>query len=114
MTDANPTPESLAAARRRILAEMSSEAFRLWQHNPVTASFFQYLLDLVADFRSTAADLLENGLYTEHAQHPDKNPDVVRGRILALRDLHQITLEDIQGLYGIEPHSQDDRQDIEE
>lgn len=111
MTDTSPTPASLTAARRRILVEMDAEAFKLWQHNPVTAAFFQYLLDLVDDFRATAADLLENGLYEVHAQHPDKNPDVVRGRILTLRDLHQITLEDIQGLYGVVPISEDERQE---
>lgn len=83
--------------------EMSEEEFVLWQHSPTTAAFFNYLDHLVDAWRETAADLLEAGAYTSKSDHEDANPDVVRGRILAVRALRGITLASIQGFYGKEP-----------
>lgn len=114
--DETINPSALAQARRQAFLDMSPTEFRLWQHNPITAAYLQFQADLIDDWRRIAADLLEAGAYHVHDAHEDKNPDVVRGRILAVRNLHAIKLEDIQAFYGKEPpvsedepaHSQED------
>lgn len=70
---------------------MEDQEFNLWRHNPVTAAYLQYLADLRAALRTAASDLLEAG-------NLDK-PDVIRGRLLILQELHDLTLADIHGFY---------------
>lgn len=106
--DEKINPSALAAVRRQALLDMTATEFKLWQHNPVTAAYLQFQADLIDDWRRLAADLLEAGAFHLHDPHEDKNPDVVRGRILAVRNLHQIKLEDIQGFYGKEPPVSED------
>lgn len=109
-------PETVASARRQLFLDMSPAEFRLWQHNPITAAYLQYMSDVIANWREIAADLLEAGAYRLGEQHEDRNPDVVRGQLVALRKLRQISLQDIQGFYGKEPEevdqspSQDDQE----
>lgn len=86
-----------------VLLEISEQEFRQWQHNPISAAFFSYLDDLIVNWREIGADLLESGAYTSGSHHEDANPDVVRGRILAVRALRGIDLTTIQGFYGKEP-----------
>lgn len=97
------TPEGFTALRRQQLLDLKSEEFRLWQHHPITAAYLQWLDDLIADWRNLAADLVEVGAFQDRAAHEDRNPDVVRGRILAIRFLRNIELETIQGFYAQEP-----------
>lgn len=86
-----------------VLLEIGDEEFRLWTHNPISAAYLQFMEDQVAVWRELAADLLEAGAFGSTSQHEDANPNVVRGRILALRDLRRITLGEIQAFYGKEP-----------
>lgn len=89
--------------------EMKAQEFALWMHTPTTRAFFQFLDDQVGAWREIAADLVENGAFRLSDRHEDANPDVVRGKMLALRMLRGIDLERIQRFYGQEP--QDDSQD---
>ena len=75
-----------------LFLEMSEQEFQLWRHNPITAGYLQYLGDQVEAFRTAAADLLEAGRLTPQA-------DELRGRLLILRELHNLTLDDIRGFY---------------
>lgn len=95
-----------------ILLEIGEQEFMLWQHNPISAAYLQFLDDQVAVWREIAADLLEAGAFRLGDPAEDRNPDVVRGKLLALRELRGITLTDIQGFYGKEPpvESQGDQQ----
>lgn len=84
----------------RLWLEMNEIEYRQWQHNPITAAYLQFLDDQIADWRETAADLLEAGAFRMGDAHEDRNPDVVRGKLLAIKMLRGITLSEIQGAYG--------------
>lgn len=101
------TPEGVAANKRETMLNIGEQEFRLWQHSPITAGFFQFMIDQVAVWRELAADFVEAGAFTPGARPEDQNPDVVRGKILAVRELHQITLQTIQGAYGKETPDED-------
>jgi hypothetical protein len=75
-----------------LLLELSEQGFNLWRHNTVTAAYLAYLNDQVEAFRTAAADLLEQGAL-------DPQAGVLRGRIMTLRELHSLTLEDIRNFY---------------
>lgn len=83
-----------------VLLEISSTEWALWQHNPITAAYLQFMEDQVAVWRELSADLLEAGAYRLNDAHEDRNPDVMRGKLVALKQLRGITLEAIQGFYG--------------
>ena len=105
MADANesgPTPESLAIIRRERLRTMGDQEWALWLHDPVTASYLQYMDDQIAFYREAVADLLEQGLFAQGHQHQDRNPDVIRGQIVMLRQLRGITAHDMRSFYGQE------------
>lgn len=109
--------EALAASRRQQLLDLTDQEFRLWQHHPLTAAFLQFMGDQVAAWREVAADLVENGMFRQHAQQELQNPDVVRGQIIAVRNLQGITLAHIHEFYGKEipeaeepARSQDDQE----
>lgn len=104
------SPEAVASAKRETMLGLGEQEFRLWQHSPITAAFFQFMDDQVASWRENAADLLEMGAFIPGAREQDRNPDVVRGRILALRELREIELETIQGAYGKSPPEEDQEQ----
>jgi hypothetical protein len=74
-----------------LLLELSEESFHLWRHNPVTAAYLRYLGDQVEAFRTAAADLLEAG-------NLDRS-DVIRGRLMTLRELQNLSLDDIRNFY---------------
>jgi hypothetical protein len=97
------SPEGVAQAKRETMLGLSPQEFALWLHNPITAGFFQFMDDQIASWREMAADLVEAGAFTVGARSQDQNPDVVRGRIVALKELRQITVQTIQGAYGQEP-----------
>lgn len=82
---------------------MKAQEFLLWMHNPITKGFFQFVDDSLALWRANAVDLLESGAFRLNDPHEDRNPDVVRGKLIAFRELRGITLERIQGFYGQEP-----------
>lgn len=102
MTD-DLSPEAVAAAKRETMLSIGEQEFRLWTHNPITAGFFQFMDDQIRVWRELAADLVEAGAFTPGARPESNNPDVVRGRILAVRELRDITVQTIHEAYGKEP-----------
>lgn len=86
-----------------ILLEIGPQEYAQWQHNPISAAFLQFMDDQILVWREVAADIVEVGAYEQGASHEDRNLDVVRGKIIAMRQLRGISLEDIQGFYGKEP-----------
>lgn len=79
-------------AHETLLLELSEQEYMLWRHNPITAAYLSYLGDLTETFRSSAADLLEAGTLAAQA-------DVIRGRLLNLRELQNLSLDDIRNFY---------------
>ena len=71
---------------------MSEQEYHLWRHHPVTAAYLCYLQEQVDAFRTAAADLLEAGQLAPQS-------DLLRGRILTLRELHNLDLETIKNFY---------------
>ena len=63
-----------------LLLDLSEQEFMLWRHNPITSAYLKYLEDQIEAFRFAAADLLEAGSLPPQAE-------VIRGRILTLREL---------------------------
>lgn len=74
-----------------LLLGLSEQEFQLWRHNPITAAYLRYLGDQIEAFRTAAADLLEAG-------NLDRS-DVIRGRLLTLRELQNLSLDDVQNFY---------------
>lgn len=95
-----PSTDELARAKRELLFEINEEQFQMWRHERITASVLQFMQDQIAQWRELAADFVEWGAFHLGDQHEDRNPDVVRGKLLAMRQLHQITLEGIQAFYS--------------
>ncbi len=84
-----------------LLLGLSDTAYQLWRHNPVTSAYLKYLEDQYQAFRIASADLLESGKLAEQA-------DVLRGRLLTLRELSDLSLSDIHGFYRKEGNEEDD------
>lgn len=105
MTDAL-TPEGFVSFRRQQLLDLTQEEYRMWQHHPITAAYLQFLDDYVEQWRGIAADLVETGAFQLRDPHEDKNPDVVRGRLVTARLLRQLDLEQIHRFYGVEPEEE--------
>jgi len=76
----------------QLLLELSEEAYHLWRHGPITAAYLLYLGDQAEAFRTAAADLLEAG-------HLLPQADTIRGRLLTLRELQNLSLDAIQNFY---------------
>ena len=94
-----PTPEAVAEAKRELVFEIDETQFQMWRHEPITAAFLQFLADQLQVWRELAGHCVEHGYFHAHDSNEDRNPDVVRGKIIAFRDLHQIDLEGIQRFY---------------
>ena len=82
-----------------LLLGLSEQEFNLWRHNPLTSAYLSYLGDQIEAFRTAAADLLEQGNLEPQA-------DVLRGRLLTLRELQTLTLPDIHNFYRNEETEQ--------
>jgi hypothetical protein len=76
----------------RLLLDLSAQDWVQWQHHPITAAYLRFLQDQAEAFRTAAADLLEAGTLAAQA-------DMLRGRILNLRELQTLELGDIQRFY---------------
>jgi len=81
---------------REVIRELSQKELAQWIHSPLTAAVWAYLADKTEALRTSAADLIEEGVFDPTAK-TDANPFVLRGRLAELRDLQGITLEAIQG-----------------
>jgi hypothetical protein len=75
-----------------LLLGLSEQEFQLFRHNPITAAYLLYLGDQVDAFRTAVGDLLEAGQL-------DRQADVIRGRLLTLRELQNLALDDIRNFY---------------
>ncbi len=85
------------AYRRRppheqLLLELAEQDYQQWRHHPITAAYLLYLGDLRAAFRVSAADLLEAGRLAPQA-------DELRGRLLNLHEVQELSLDAIQNFY---------------
>lgn len=83
-----------------LLLSLKPTDFAQWQHHPITKAFLAFEDDLIAASRELAMDLLEAGAFRLHDPHEDRNPDVVRGKLIQLKMLRRITLAEIQSFYG--------------
>lgn len=84
-----------------VLRDLTPQAFAQWKHHPVTAVYLKFLEDQAVNFRNAAADLWESGMLDPASANPNLNANVVRGRLLALRELHSLGLSDIRRFYGL-------------
>jgi hypothetical protein len=84
-----------------LLLELSEQSFNLWRHGDITAAYLAYLADQIEAFRVAAADLLEAGALNPQA-------DMLRGRILTLRELQTLQLSHIQNFYRNQESEQAD------
>jgi hypothetical protein len=75
-----------------LLLELNEETFYRWRHSTLTAAYLLYLGDVLESFRTAAADLVENGNIGDKAGE-------LRGRLLILRELQNLSLGDIQAFY---------------
>ncbi len=91
---------SAAHAKRENICSVSETEYNMWRHHPVSAGFVQYMEDLVAFYRESVADMLESGLFLAGDHHQDRNPDVMRGQIIMLRQLHGVTIDQIKEFYA--------------
>ena len=103
------TPE--ADARRRLMLGLSETEFAQWTHSPITRAFLQYLDDQVENWLEQAMAVFLAGNFVPGAARQDQNPEVVRGRILAVQELRRINIADIQGFYEAQQTPEDSQDD---
>lgn len=101
------SPEAVAANKRETMLSISEQEFRLWQHSPITAGFFQFLADQIESSRNLAADFVEGGWIREMGKPEAASLERLRGEILLLRQLHATTAQDIHRYYGKEMPDED-------
>jgi len=87
-----PLHDALRSPHESLLMGLSEQEYNLWRQNPITAAYLEYLKDQADAFRAAAADLLEAGNLAPQA-------DMIRGRILTLRELQTLSLGVIQNFY---------------
>ena len=114
MTDAGPTPQSLTADRRAILAEITDSEFQLWRHNPLTAAFFQHLEDLGENARQAFLRLWEGGGIDDAKKNPDMDPHFLRGEVRTYAYLARITAGSIQAFYRDRAAAEQSEPEIDE
>jgi hypothetical protein len=78
-------------AHESLLLGLSEQEYMLWRHNPLTDAYLHYLEDQIEAFRTGAMDLLEAGNL--------ESPELLRGRLLTLRELQNLSLDDIRNFY---------------
>ena len=99
---------TIGPPQAKAIDDISAEAFAQWKHHPVTRAFLQFLGDQADNWREAALLMWEEGRMDPMHQHPDVNSNVMRGRVLALRELTEISHSDIEDFYkSAIPDSQD-------
>src|ERR1700683_5010868 len=81
----------MRAPHESLLLGLTEQDFMMWRHNPLTAAYLLYLGDQVEAFRTAAGDLVEAGKLD--------GLEVIRGRLATLRELQNLSLDDIRGFY---------------
>src|SRR6266852_5730034 len=82
-----------------VLMDLSSEDWARWRNHPVTSAYLAFLADQVILWREVCADLVINGAFHVADANEDRNPDVVRGKVLATRQLRDLDIATIQQFY---------------
>lgn len=85
--------------RNLIFEELSQQSFGQWKNSPVTKAYLQFLEDQTTVFREAALDLFESGLLDPQNPNPNSNANVIRGRLMTLRELQALELDAIQTFY---------------
>lgn len=75
-----------------LLSTISEQEYQQWRHSPITAAYLKFLKAQEDNFRQAAMDLWENGRLGQDS-------DVLRGRVLTLAELAELSLETIQTFY---------------
>lgn len=88
-------------AHEQLLMGLTEQDYNQWRHHPLTAAYLLYLADLRTSFRTSAADLLEAGRLAPQA-------DELRGRLLNLMELQELSLDAIQNFYRHEETEEND------
>lgn len=88
-----------------VIAEMSEVAFAQWRHHPVTKAFMKFLGDQAAADREAVADLWAQGALQDPPPH--LNPDMLRGRYVALLEVRDLKLTQMREFYGLEEQDSD-------
>jgi len=78
------------------LKDLEDQDFQRWRHHPVTQVFLAFLKDQAETDRQTLLALWE-----ARNLDPDKSAEL-RGRVLVLDELQELTLSSIKMLEGIE------------
>lgn len=94
-------------SHEEVLMDLGEQEWQQWRHSPITAAFLGFLRDRLELCRQNASDLVYLGAYDIAAQQPDRNPNVMRGQMLTLDELQQITIEAIQGFYREKREAED-------
>ena len=84
-----------------LLLGLSEQEYMLWRHGPITAAYLLYMGDQIEAFRTAAMDLLESGTLGPQGE-------VIRGRLLTLRELQNLSLDDIRNFYRQEGTEEND------
>lgn len=82
--------------------EASAQDFQRWRHNPMTAAVLQHFDDLIGYYREGIADLAEMGQLDNATPNEARNSQVLRGRLLMLREIKGLDIEQIQQFYAPE------------
>ena len=96
----NPHLRADRPPHEQLLTGLTDQDYQQWRHHPLTAAYLLYLGDQIDAFRTAAADLLESGALSPQGE-------VIRGRILTLRDLQNLSLDAIQNFYRQETQAGD-------
>lgn len=86
-------------APKEVFDDLTDVTFAQWKHHPVSAAFFRFMEDQRQNWKDGAMDRWENGLLDPADKREDFNSNVVRGKVLALAEVGQISLRAIQEFY---------------
>lgn len=82
-----------------VFTNLDDQSFMQWKHHPLTAAFFAFMRDQGQNWKDGAMALWENGNLDPTHKSEDLNSNVIRGKVLALAEMGQISLERIQQFY---------------
>lgn len=100
-------PVASRPPHEELLLSLKDHDYQQWRHHPITSAYLRYLGDLRTSFRTSAADLLEAGRLAPQA-------DELRGRLLNLMELQELSLDAIQNFYRQEDTEEDDGREADQ
>ena len=84
---------------QNVFEGLDEPTFMQWKHHPLTAGFFRFMRDQRQNWKDGAMALWENGNLDPDHKSEDLNSNVIRGKVLALAEMDQISLYAIQQFY---------------